>query len=190
MVDQPSLFKSEAAPEGFRYEADFVGEEEEHALAFEIERLPFRAFQFHGFEGKRRVVSFGWRYDFNEAKLLEAPAIPELFQPLRAKAARFAALDADALQQLLVTEYAPGAAIGWHKDRPIFADVIGVSLLAPCTLRFRRKAGRAGSGPRFASRRAPSISCGDPRALWEHSIPAMDALRYSLTFRSFRPVGR
>jgi len=189
MSDQPSLFEPNAvSPEGFRYAPNLIDEEEERALVSEIARLPFRAFQFHGFEGKRRVVSFGWRYDFKESKLLEAPAIPVFFHSVREKAARFAEVGAGALEQLLVTEYAPGASIGWHKDRPIFADVIGVSLLASCTFRFRRRAGA--KWERASLRVAPRSAYllrGASRTVWEHSIQGVDALRFSLTFRSFRP---
>ena len=188
MADQPSLFDPEPdLPDGFRYRPDLIDESEEGALVAEIERLPFKAFEFHGFEGKRRVVSFGWRYDFNLGKVEEAAALPEVFHPVREKAARFAGLDAPAFEQLLVTEYQPGAAIGWHKDRSIFADVIGVSLLASCTFRFRRK---AGAGWARASLRVEPRSVyllrGVARSDWEHSIPGVESLRYSLTFRSLR----
>jgi len=50
-------------------------------------------------------------------------------------------LKASDLQHVLVTEYQPGAAIGWHKDRSVFGDVVGISLMSPCTFRWRRKAG-------------------------------------------------
>jgi alkylated DNA repair dioxygenase AlkB len=189
MPDQPGLFDLELSslPEGFRYCPDVIDEEEERALVAEIERLPFQAFQFHGFEGKRRVVSFGWRYDFNEAKLREAEAIPDFLEPMRTKAARLAGVEAKALGQLLVTEYQPGAAIGWHRDRPVFADVIGVSLLASCTFRFRKKSGArwARASLRLAPRSAYLLG-GPARSAWEHSIPAVETLRYSLTFRTLK----
>jgi len=149
--------------------------------------MPNAALQFHGFLGKRRVVSFGWRYDFGEGKLREAPPIPELFLTVRDKAARFAGLEAHALEHLLVTEYEPGASIGWHRDRAIFADVIGTSLLAPCLFRLRKK---AGSGWERASLPlAPSSAYllqVPARTDWEHSIPGVERLRYSLTFRNLR----
>jgi alkylated DNA repair dioxygenase AlkB len=193
MPDQPGLFDLELSslPEGFRYCPDVIDEEEERALVAEVERLSFQAFQFHGFEGKRRVVSFGWRYDFNEAKLCDAPPIPDFLQPMRAKAARFAGVEANALRQLLVTEYQPGAAIGWHRDRPVFADVVGVSLLASCTFRFRRNSGSAWTrrSLRLAPRSAYLLR-GPARTAWEHSIPAVETLRYSLTFRSLAGRGR
>jgi len=188
MTYQPSLFESQLnLPEGFRYEPKLLDEAEERALVAEIQRLPLKEFEFHGFSGKRRVVSFGWKYDFNQAKLREAAAVPEFFRPVREKAARFAGLDAHALEHLLVTEYEPGAPIGWHKDRAIFADVIGISLLSPCTFRFRRKSGAGWerASLRLAPRSAYLLH-GPARTDWEHSIPGVERLRYSLTFRNFR----
>jgi len=185
-MSQPPLFESAPGlPDGFRYEPDLLDMREERALVAAIEALPFKAFEFHGFEGKRRVVSYGWRYDFNEAKLREAPPVPDFFHAVRARAARFAGLEADAIVQLLVTEYEPPAAIGWHRDRPVFSDVIGVSLLAPCTFRLRKKLGRGWARASLAL--APGsvyLLRGPARWEWEHSIPAVEALRYSLTFRT------
>ena len=192
MADQLSLFELQPGlPDGFRYRPDLLEEEEERALVAEIERLPFKEFEFHGFSGKRRVVSFGWRYDFGEAKLRQTDPIPEFFHPVREQAPRFAGLDKGGFEQLLVTEYQPGAAIGWHKDRAIFADVIGVSLLAPCTFRFRKKegAGWRRASLRLAPRSAYLLS-GPARAEWQHSIPGVERLRYSLTFRNFQSASR
>src|SRR5215207_2906166 len=107
--------------------------------------LPFRAFEFQGFLGKRRVVSFGWRYDFNLMKVEATENIPAFLLPLRERAAAFAGLEPAALQQVLLTEYGPGAGIGWHKDRSVFGEVVGISLLAPCVFRLRRKPAATGS---------------------------------------------
>ena len=188
MSSQLSLFEHQPElPEGFRYHPDVLDEEEQHTLAGEIKRLPFKEFEFHGFSGKRRVVSFGWQYDFNHAKLREPGAIPAFLLPVCEKAAGLAGLAKRGLEHLLITEYGPGAAIGWHKDRSIFADVIGISLLSPCTFRLRKK---AGAGWQRASillaPRSAYLLRGTARNEWEHSIPAVDQLRYSLTFRNFR----
>ena len=127
--------------EGFRYEEELLCPDEEQELMSTFEHLPFREFEFRGFLGKRRTVSFGWRYDFNVRELQPTETIPTFLLALRQKAAEFAGLSEDGLQHALVTEYSPGAAIGWHKDRPEFADVIGISFGAPCLFRFRRKQG-------------------------------------------------
>ena len=186
--DQPGLFASETAlPEGFRYQAEFLSPEEERELVGRIEALPFESFQFHGFVGKRRVVSFGWRYDFNDRELQKADDMPPFLLPLRRRAASFAGLGPDDFQHVLVTEYAPGAGIGWHRDKAIFDEIVGISLLSPCDFRFRRKnAGQWERATVVTAPRSAYLLRGPARNEWEHSIPAMDRLRYSITFRNFR----
>jgi alkylated DNA repair dioxygenase AlkB len=125
--------------EGFRYQPALIRSEEEGALVARVRELPFREFEFHGFLGKRRVVSFGWQYDYSGRGLRKADDIPDFLLELRALAASFANLNAEAFEHVLVTEYGPGAGIGWHRDKAVFGKVVGVSLLAPCVLRFRRK---------------------------------------------------
>ena len=131
-VTQPSLFALPGGiPEGFQYSDAALSPDQEQALIEEFARFPFSEFEFRGFLGKRRTVSFDWRYDFNVRELQQAEEIPTFLLDLRERAAEFAGLSGDKLQHVLVTEYSPGAAIGWHKDRAEFNDVIGVSLLAP-----------------------------------------------------------
>ena len=183
---QEDLFETASdLPEGMRYAPDVLSRDDERALLAEIPALPFKEFEFHGFLGKRRVVSFGWRYDFNGAGLGKANEIPEFLLPVRERAARFAGLAPEALEHALVLEYTPGAAIGWHKDRPAFDDVIGVSLLAPCSFRLRRKAGATWERRSLvAEPRSAYLLRGPARTDWEHSIPPLGTLRYSITFRS------
>lgn len=183
---QADLFgEPNAHPEGFRYAPDIVSADEEKALVDAMAPLPFKEFEFQGFLGKRRVVSFGWRYDFNGGGFHKTSAMPGFLLPLRERAARFAGLDADALVHALVLEYPPGAAIGWHRDRPVFHDVVGVSLASPCTFRFRRKRGTTWERRSLtAEPRSIYLLRGPSRTEWEHSIPGVDALRYSVTFRS------
>jgi alkylated DNA repair dioxygenase AlkB len=176
-------------PEGFRYRPDLLAPAEERALVGELRGLPFREFEFHGHLGKRRVVSFGWRYDFDAEAVRPADEIPPFLLALRDAAAGFAGTEPGRLVQVLVTEYAPGAGIGWHRDKAVFGDVVGVSLLAPCAFRLRRPA--AGGWERAsitAEPRSAYLLSGPARTEWEHSIPAVGALRYSVTFRGLRPA--
>ncbi len=150
-----------------------------------LANLEFRKFEFHGFPGKRRVVSFGVRYDFGDSKVHLAPEIPPFLHPLRDLAATFAGIDPPALRHALVTEYQPGAAIGWHRDRPVFKDVVGISLLSPCRFRLRRQVGT--TWQRHAMTLAPRSAYllrGIVREQWQHSIPPAEQLRYSVTFRT------
>jgi alkylated DNA repair dioxygenase AlkB len=193
LSDQDSLFGSDshvvprpALPAGFAYRDGLVSPEEERELVGHFETLPFKPFEFYGFLGKRQVISFGWRYDFAGRALKDSDPIPSFLLPLRQKAADFAGAPAESLEQVLINEYRPGAGIGWHRDRPMFEDVIAVSLLAPCILRFRRKEGaeweRASRG---IEARSVYLLHGPVRREWEHSIPPVDQLRYSVTFRNF-----
>lgn len=126
-------------PEGLRYQPDLITVEEERDLAARFETLPFKPFEFHGYTGHRQVVSFGWRYDFGRRSLDRTTPIPDFLLPLRAKVAAFAGQAPEAFEQVLVSLYEPGAVIGWHRDRPEFGEVAGVSLLTPCRFRLRRK---------------------------------------------------
>jgi alkylated DNA repair dioxygenase AlkB len=180
---QASLFDS--APPGLETRAEFITAAEEQALLERFESLPFEPFAFQGWFGKRETVSFGWRYDFNEARVHAAPPIPDFLLPLRARAADLAVLPATALEQALVIRYDVGAGIGWHRDRPVFDKVIGISLLSACVLRFRRREGR--SFQRYALDAAPRSAYllqGEIRRDWEHSIAPVETRRYSVTFRS------
>ena len=176
-----------AVPEGLRYQPALITSRDEATLVERIRELPFREFEFHGYLGKRRVVSFGWKYDFGSRKLQKAEEIPGYLLSLRALAALFANLEPEAFEQVLVTEYADGAGIGWHRDKAVFGEVVGISLLAPCTLRFRRKAGGIWQRANLlAEPRSAYHLNGPARSEWEHSISRVDTLRYSITFRTMR----
>ena len=173
-------------PEGFRYEREIISRDDEHCLIAEIRKLPLKEFDFHGFQGKRRIKSFGSRYDYDEERLKDAESIPDFLLPLRERAATFADVPTADIQHALVTEY-DHAGIGWHRDKPNFEDIIGISLLAPCTFRLRRKVGVTWDRVSLeAEPRSAYLMRGPSRTEWEHSIPEVDGLRYSVTFRTMR----
>jgi len=87
--------------------------------------------------------------------------------------------------------YDPGAGIGWHRDRPVFEHVVGISLGNAATMRFRRR--RGGGFDRLSVELAPRAAyhlTGEARWTWEHSIPPVAAPRWSITFRSLSEKGR
>jgi alkylated DNA repair dioxygenase AlkB len=185
-ADQIELFAAEPKlPGGFAYGDDVITAAEEAVLAEQIAELPFKPFEFRGYLGNRRVVSFGFRYDYSARVLQAAAPLPDFLLPLRDRAAAFAGIEPANIVHALINEYAPGAGIGWHRDKPDFADVIAVSLLAPCTLRLRREdgAGWQRTTQRVLPRSAYLLR-GPVRHDWQHSIPALDELRYSVTFRT------
>ncbi len=146
---------------------------------------PLEALQAALYTARRRTISFGWHYDFGRSTLDQADDIPDWLLPVREIAADVAGVPADQLPHVLILEYAAGATIGWHRDEAVFGDVIGLSLLSPCRFRLRRKADlRWEQASLTLEPRSAYLLRGPSRTEWEHSIPAVDALRYSITFRS------
>jgi alkylated DNA repair dioxygenase AlkB len=184
-------------PDGFQHREDFITSDEESALAAEIRRVEFAEFEMRGVVARRRVAFFGRSYDAGRAS---TPPLPAFLLPLRAKVADWAGLDADAFAMALINEYAPGAPIGWHRDAPQYEIVAGVSLLSACRMRFRPylsppAAARAKSegAPRrtmtheiILEPRSAYLMTGASRSAYEHHIPAVTTLRYSITFRTLR----
>lgn len=178
-----------AVPSGLRYQPEIISSEVEAQLVADLADLPFKPFEFHGYLGNRRVVSLGYRYDYARRVVEAATPMPAFLLKLREQLCGFARRPAEDFVQALINEYAPGAGIGWHRDKPQFGLVMGLSLSAPCMLRLRRKAGAGWE--RRAVRldpRSAYLLDGAARTDWEHSITPMEALRYSITFRTL-PAG-
>jgi alkylated DNA repair protein (DNA oxidative demethylase) len=168
----------------------FISEKEERELIAWIGEIGLSPFRFQGWTGKRLTRSFGWRYDFDDATFAQAEEIPSWLAPLRERAADFAELAPAEFAHALIVRYDPGAGIGWHRDRPQFDKVVGVSLGAPTVMRFRQ---RTASGFRRANveldPRSAYLLGGEVRQDWEHSIAPHQALRFSITFRSLSERG-
>ena len=190
MTRQTTLFidsKNEdpILPAGFRYEENFITEVEEAGLVTSLAALELKPFEFHGHVGNRRVTSFGLRYDYARRTVDTAEGFPPFLMNLREKVAAFAGRRVDDFVQGGVNQYPPGAGIGWHKDKPQFGAVVGVSLLAPALMRLRLATGK-GWMRSYQQLQARSIYIleGEVRTKWEHSVPPVESLRYSLTFRT------
>ncbi len=186
MSDQLTLFANDTAqPSGLRYQVDFVSKDEETDLLARIRELPLTPFQFGAFEGKRRVLSFGWRYDYSDQKLKQADDLPDWLASFVSRVEEFAGLPASAVRQVLCTEYEKGIGIGWHRDKPQFDQIFGLSLASACKFRFRRKSDAKWQRFTFdAQPRSLYMMAGDSRHIWEHSIPPVESERYSITFRT------
>lgn len=190
-----SLFDPDV-PNGFRYQDDFITTDEEASLIQHITRLEFSTFEMRGVAARRRVAFFGMSYGTGGA---ETSPLPSFLLPLRDRAASWAAVDAGAFAMALINEYAPGAPIGWHRDAPQYDTVAGISLLSACRMKFRpyvRPGEQAAAGRRTAShevtleQRSGYLLTGESRTAYEHHIPPVATLRYSITFRTLRSHGR
>ena len=184
------LFDAPLVP-GLAYRTDLIDEDEESALIAAIETIDLSPFKFQGWTGKRETRTFGWRYDFDDRSFEAADPLPDWLLSLRDEAAEFGGVGPEEFVHALVTRYDPGVGIGWHRDRPQFGQVVGISLAGGATLRFRQ---RTALGFRRASleltpRSAYHLS-GEVREQWEHGIAAHNSLRYSITFRTLSERGR
>ena len=189
----PSLFDPDV-PDGFVYRPDFISSEDEAQLVDAIRQVEFSAFEMRGVVARRRVAFFGSSYDSGRT---ETPPLPAFLLPLRERAAAFARVHPDAFAMALINEYPPGAPIGWHRDAPQYDMIFGVSLLSACRMMLRPyvspSAHRAAEGRRRKAthqitleRRSAYLMAGESRTGYEHHIPGVTALRYSITFRTLR----
>ena len=187
MPQQGSLIGREPQIEGLTYDPQFITAAEESALLNVLGGLDFHEMKMRGVVARRRVLHYGVHYSFETFRATPGPPLPEFLLPLREKAAAFAGVSPDALAEALITEYPPGATIGWHKDAAPFDIVIGISLASECRFRFRRGTVRAWeTGEILMPPRSAYVLDGPARREWEHSIPAVKQLRYSVTFRTLR----
>jgi alkylated DNA repair dioxygenase AlkB len=183
-------------PEGFLYRDEFLSETEEAELLRVFRGLDFAAYDYHGYLAKRRVVRYGVNYDINTREPSETVhPIPDFLLGVRERAADFAGLRADDLVQAMVSEYSVGTPIGWHRDAPQFGTIIGISLASACRMRLKPypEPGKIPSAKILSIRLEPRsiyVMKGEARSGWQHSIPAVDEVRYSITFRTLRSKGR
>jgi alkylated DNA repair dioxygenase AlkB len=191
----PSLFGPDL-PDGFAYREDFISPDEERALIQAINGIEFANFEMRGAVAKRRVAFFGLSYDDTRQAIGEMPAF---LDDVRARAAAWGEVEPDDFVMALINEYRSGAPIGWHRDAPQYGIVAGISLVSGCRMKFRPYvaprdlAGRvADASPRKTTHeialqpRSAYLITGQSRSHFEHSIPAVGELRYSITFRTLR----
>jgi alkylated DNA repair dioxygenase AlkB len=173
-------------PDGFLYRPEFISCEEENALLRQIANLEFQAFDFHGYIAKRRIVEYGFEYDFTSRQASTARPLPGFLDPFRVRAAAWAGVRDDEIIESVITEYSPGSPIGWHRDVPQFEIIIGISLKSSCRFRFKPYRGEGTIAAVSLEPRSAYILSGAARWQYQHSIPAVKSLRYSITFRTWR----
>ena len=189
MSIQGDLFAPQEAPfiPGLTLVEEAVSATQEAALEAEIDAAPLAPFQFGQWEGKRLTYHYGRAYDFTRHRLDEAPPLPDWLLALRERLAPQLGFDPPALQAALLIRYDPGAGIGWHRDRPHYGEVLGLSLTSPAKMRLRR---RTASGFERKTLLLPARSAyrlsDEVRWEWEHSIAPMEVTRRSITFRTLR----
>ena len=175
-------------PEGLIYLPGFLSEEEERGLLEHARAAAYAEIRMRGQVARRRTAHFGWLYGYESWQVEPGPAIPDFLLPLRARCAELMGEAPERLVEALLSEYTPGATIGWHRDAPMFGpSVVGVSLGSACRMRFQR--GQGEERRTYEVELAPGsvyVLSGAARSQWQHSIPAVKEPRYSITFRTLR----
>jgi alkylated DNA repair dioxygenase AlkB len=175
-------------PAGLVYQRDFLDADEERDLVALIRGWPLEAMRYKAYTARRRVLSFGGKYDFNANRLQQALPVPTELEPLRTRVAAWLGIEPQAFTQALVAEYSEGTPLGWHRDVPDFEDVVGVSLLNEAVLRFRpwpHEVGKRDQVIKLAVEpRSIYLLRGPARWAWQHSVAPAKSLRYSITFRT------
>jgi alkylated DNA repair protein (DNA oxidative demethylase) len=174
-------------PQGLEYRPGLISADKEAELLARLETLRFDPIVLHGRAARRTGRRFGLDYDYESRTPRPGEPVPGWLLPARARAAELAGHEPEELVEILVQRYPPGATIGWHRDAPAFATVVGISLAGSGRLRFQR-----GKGERrrvwevLLEPRSGYVLDGEARRSWEHSIPPAKELRYSITFRTLR----
>jgi alkylated DNA repair dioxygenase AlkB len=179
-------------PTGLVYRPNFLTEFEEQELLYFFDALPLKHPLHEGvYAAKRRVMSFGWGFDYRYKKLVPGPPLPRFLVPMQQKIAKWLDIPQKHVVEALITEYTPGSAIGWHRDNETFDSIIGISLAGWCNMRFRPIKSK-----QIGKRKIDDIVALDlePRSAyimqdkirweWQHSVPKVETLRYSITFRT------
>ena len=179
-------------PAGVRSVPDFLSADEERELLQRLLRVPFAQVRMHGVVARRRTAHYGWDYGYSSWQISPAAPVPQWLLPLRERAATLIDAPAARLEEVLLSEYPPGAGIGWHRDAPMFGPaVVGISLGGAARMRFQRGQKEARqTASLILEPRSAYVLEGPARAQWQHSIPAAAALRYSITFRTLLPAAR
>lgn len=191
-----SLFDEPCAPDGFEYRPDFISADEEHQLLAAVLALPFSNVEMRGAVARRRTAQFGWTYGYEARTTAPGDPIPAFLLEVRRRAAGWMGVAPEALAEALITEYTPGAPIGWHRDAPMFDHIAGISLGAGCRMKFRPYVSPRDlddvQGPRRTTHdvelapRSAYLIRGVARRDFEHSIPPVERTRYSVTFRTLK----
>ena len=181
------LFEPTPLPNGLEYHPEFLTRAEESALLARFSELPFTEAKFQQYTARRRVVRFGRTYMPSSGAWLDDAPLPAWLAAMRSKVAAWRGVPEDAFVHALVTEYRPGTPIGWHRDKPEYGLVIGISLASACRMRFRPYDNQRDRNAVVTLELAPRslyVMQGDIRWRWQHGIPPAKALRYSMTFRT------
>ena len=174
MSVQLSLITTETAtaPVGLEYHSDFLAASEEEGLLAHIDNSEWLT------DLSRRVLHFGYRYDYTNRRLDETARIgplPEWLTQLSNMVREAASKEAKQLldpqqpfEQAIINEYLPGQGIAPHIDRDCFGPIVAtVSLGSAVNMDFCCDS----TGDEYVQRLEPRslvLLYGDARFKWRH----------------------
>ena len=203
---QLSLIDAEAtaAPMGIEYHPDFFDASQEDVLLAHIDESEWLT------DLSRRVMHFGYKYDYTSRRLDETARIgplPEWLARLSNRVRGAASEEAKQLldpdqpfEQAIINEYLPGQGIAPHIDRDCFGPLVAtVSLGSAVNMDFRCDS----TGDEYVQPLEPRslvLLHGDARSKWRHGIAKRQSdtrngkktkrqRRVSITFRTIANTG-
>lgn len=184
---QDKLFDSGVQlPTGLVYRPDFISLEEEFALIAAIDTAPMERARYREYRARRLSTAYGWGWDRGRETFVPGDPLPSFLVPLQRKVAKWLGIPRGRVVEALINEYPPGAAIGWHRDNEGFEHIVGISLGAWCTMRWRPfyKKDRGAITSLELEPRSAYIMQHSIRWDYQHSVPPTRAHRYSITLRT------
>ncbi|WP_420618543.1 alpha-ketoglutarate-dependent dioxygenase AlkB [Candidatus Poriferisocius sp.] len=198
------LTETATVPMGLEYHPDFLAASEENVLLDRVDRTEWLT------DLSRRVLHFGYKYDYANRSLDETARIgplPEWLAQMSLMVRDAASEEAKRLldpqrpfKQAIINEYLPGQGIAPHIDRDCFGPVVAtVSLGSAVNMDFCCDS----TGDQYVQRLAPRslvLLCGDARSKWRHGIAKRQSdtwngqktkrqRRVSITFRTIAEIG-
>lgn len=181
VTTQPDFFGlAEVLPPGLQFEPQFIDAAAERALLEVAAALPLQQARFKIYTARRRVHHF-------------APdALPPALQSLRDRLAAWAGIDGADFVHAMVSEYRAGTPLGWHRDAPQYELIVGVSFGGHARLRLRPWPAVDPKKDDIVALdlvpRSAYLMRGPARWAWQHSVPPVPGLRYSVTMRTARAL--
>ncbi len=176
-------------PLGLKYIPRFITEAEESELMRHIIHLDWQNVALFGQVARRRVVHFGMDYNYDRRTVKATIPAPKFLEEIISRGAHYLEVDKEDIAEILISEYTINAGINWHRDAPVFDKILGVSLNSPCPIYFRNRNDKKEQIQMLLEPGSAYILKDSIRWEWEHRIPPVKNLRYSITFRTLKGKG-
>jgi len=171
-------------PAGLHYYSDFLSSFQEKDLIAHLDGLPWENVSLFGQVAKRRVIHFGLHYEYNKRTVQSTIPAPDFLKDVITRGAEILHQPFDAIAEILITEYTQYAGINWHRDAAVFKEIMGISLGSASMIYFRNRSDKKEQVKVKLEPGSVYVLKDSVRWDWEHRIPPVKTLRYSITLRT------